>query len=564
MRPVKAVAALVALLGLAAIAGAQTTPRHTGQRTIVDRNGDNRLEYAAGDRRLIRDEISPHNPVLRPVPTLIAFAHLADTQMVDEESPGRVELVDFMGGDPFSASYRPQEGLMPFVLNEEVRAVRNLRRGPATGAPIRLVMTGGDNVDNAQYNETRWFIDIMDGGRVVNPNSGRTRTCGLRKPPLYAGMRGGGRFYEPNGKGDGPGYSPSAAANRRAVGRSVASRDYRGLFEQMNRPFKPVGLGLPWYSVFGNHDGLVQGNFAQNELFDQVVVGCRKVTRYSPEALAQIRPLLADGVTAGERAEIIRITFGDFLDTWGVPREHRGLWKTVPSDPARRFLRKQAWMREHFRTRGRPSGHGFTAAAVAAGEAHYSFSPAAGVRFVVLDTVADNSSSGNLDDAQFRWLSTELTIATARRELVLVFGHHSLRTLNAPGEGVHLGPEVETLLRDFPAVVAYVAGHEHQNRIEPHGTFWEIVTASHLEWPQQSRVIEVSDLQNGELAIHATPIDHAAPPRPGRAGPQRLASIARELSLNEPQAENGENGWPDRRGTPLDRNVTLLLPDPYP
>jgi hypothetical protein len=367
---VRILAALAAVLTVVSIAGAQTPPRQTGQRTILDRNGDNRLEYAAGDRRRIRDEISPHLPALSPFPTLIAFAHLADTQMVDEESPGRVELVDFIGGDPFSASYRPQEGLMPFVLNEQVRAVRNLRRGPATGAPIRLAMTGGDNVDNAQYNETRWFIDIMDGGRVVSPNSGRALTCGLGRAPLFHGMRGGNRFYEPNGKGDGPGYSPSMAANRRAVRRSVASRDYPGLFEQMNRPFRPVGLGLPWYSVFGNHDGLVQGNFAQNDLFDQVVVGCRKVTRYSPEALAQIRPLLAGGVTPAERAEIIRITFGDFLDTWGVPREHRGLWKTVPRDPNRRFLPKAAWMREHFRTRGPPRGHGVTTATLAAGGAH--------------------------------------------------------------------------------------------------------------------------------------------------------------------------------------------------
>ena len=135
--------------------------------------------------------------------------------------------------------------------------------------------------------------------------------------------------------------------------------------------------------------------------------------------------------------------------------------------------------------------------------------------------------------------------------------------MTASEPGARLGPDVEAVLRSHPGVIAYVAGHEHRNRIEPHGTFWEIVTASHLEWPQQSRVIEIADLRNGELAIFATPIDHAAPPRPGRAGPQRLASIARELSLNEPQAENGENGWPDRRGTRVDRNVSLLVPNPY-
>ena len=69
-------------------------------------------------------------------------------------------------------------------------------------------------------------------------------------------------------------------------------------------------------------------------------------------------------------------------------------------------------------------------------------------------------------------------------------------------------------------------------------------------------------------------IDHAAPPRPQRARTtrrgllsaaevSRLASIARELAFNNPQAENGENGFRDRRGTRLDRNVELLVPDPH-
>ena len=558
----KALAPALTVLFLASVAGAAPAPRHTGLRTILDRNGDNRLELAAGERRIARTDLggAPGGRAR----TLLAFAHLADTQMVDEESPGRVEMVDFLGGDPFSASYRPQEGLMPFVLNEEVRAVRSLKGGPVTGAPIRLVMTGGDNVDNSQLNETRWFIDVMDGGKVVNPNSGRAGTCGLKRPPPYGGMRGENRFYEPNGRGDGPGYSSSMAANRRAAKRSVASRDYPGLLEQMNRPFRPVGLGkTPWYSVFGNHDGLVQGNFAQNDLFDKVVVSCRKVTKYSPAALSRIRPMLEGGVTPAEREEIIRITFGDYLDTWGFPKESKGRFKTVPSDPARRFLRKQAWIRQHFTTRGRPRGHGFTQASLTSGEGYYSFSPATGVRFVVVDTVADNSSSGNIDEAQHRWLDLELTAAEARRELVLVFGHHSLRSMTASGLSVRLGPDVEALLRRHRGVIAYVAGHEHRNRIAPHGSFWEIVTSSHLEWPQQSRVIELAELANGALALYTTAIDHSAPPRPPAKGPQRLASIARELSLNEPQAENGEDGWEDRRGEPSDRNTALIVPKPY-
>ncbi len=39
----------------------------------------------------------------------------------------------------------------------------------------------------------------------------------------------------------------------------------------------------------------------------------------------------------------------------------------------------------------------------------------------------------------------------------------------------------------------------------------------------------------------------------------RLASIARELAFNDPQADAGEDGRDDRRGTPLDRNAELLV-----
>lgn len=566
---------VLAVLVVAGTAGAQEA---TLRGTIVDRNGDNRLERGPGERHVIRTDLggSPVPATARLIPVL-TFAHLADAQLVDEESPGRVELVDFIGGDPFGSAYRPQEGLTTQVLNEQVRAIRRLGRGPVARGPIQFAITGGDNVDNAQLNETRWFIDLMDGGRLVNPDSGRAGTCGLRKPPRFTGVRGERRFYEPNGRADGAGYSSSAAANRRAGRRSVALRDYPGLFERMNAPFRATGLGIPWYAVYGNHDGLVQGNFAQNDLFDRIATGCRKVTRYSREMLAQVDRLRAGGVTPEERAEIIRMSLGDYVDTWSVPQEHRGLYRTVPSDPSRRFLSKSAWIAEHFRTRGRPVGHGFSPAHRTSGQAYYAFSPNLATRFVVLDTVADNSSSGNIDEEQFRWLEAELAAVSAQGYKAFVFGHHSIATMNASGPGVRLGADLEALLLRHRGVLGYVAGHEHQNRVQPHarpgggGGFWEIVTASHLDWPQQARVIEWAQRDDGSFVLYATVVDHLgparpppAPKRPGRvASPaevQRLASIARELSLNDPQAENGEDGQPDRRGTRADRNVGLVIP----
>lgn len=475
---------------------------------------------------------------------VLSFAHLTDVHIVDAQSPMRVEYVDrfedkYDPSDPviglLTASYRPQEMLTSQVADAMVQAINKIGKGPVTGDHLAFAMQTGDNADNCQYNEVRWNIDLLDGKKVTPDSGSLTKYEGVADRKVF----------------DSHYWHPEAGTKQDLYHSTFGFPDVSGLLAAATKAFTPVGLKIPWYSVFGNHDGLVQGNFPHSLPLGVLATGNLKA--YSvPTGLSQ-----ADILAAFRTANPIPLLGAAALTSATV----------VSADAKRRVLTRKQVVNEHFTTSGSPVGHGFTAANRTNGTAYYTFDRG-NVRCIVLDTVNPNGyADGSIDQKQMDWLTQVL--ATTTNRYVMVFSHHTVATMNNPliATGLDLqqrvlGPAVVTLLLAHPNVVAWVNGHTHRNEIIAHpkagggGGFWEINTASHIDFPQQARLIELADNHDGTLSIFATMVDHAGPAAYGGqlGNTVGLASLARELSANDPQERTS-----GRIGATADRNVELLV-----
>ncbi|MDQ3721856.1 MAG: metallophosphoesterase [Actinomycetota bacterium] len=576
---------IAAAAALAATAGAPTpapaaplAKTTTSYATIGgDRNAPySRLTLRPGWKRVVRDDLgaAPHKRRLARRRSLIYFAQLSDFQLADEESPARAESLD-IAGTGFTSAWRPQEALEPFTVDEVVRQVNRFGASPIRNrtrrrARMALTITTGDSADSQQINEVKWVVRLLEGGRL-NPNSGvEGGVCGaLAVPPgeaaRYTGVQDdddvleSGRFYDPD--------RPSGAFG--------AWPRHPGLMDRAQLPFEATGLDRPSYVAFGNHDGTVQGNLHALQALDGLARGCAK-------------PLAATGISG------IGALLSSPLRTIAVP-----------PDPERGFADRPTYKALHATGR-QGDAHGFAFVdraelAASRGQAsYYAFTPKPGVRMIAINTLAEGdviNSNGNLDDPQFRWLRREIEAAEGRGELIVLFGHHpigsltnvtpdeeagdcALRAITGPGcdldprrsRPLRLGPALRALALAHPDVIAYVAGHTHENRItairrggDRPGGFWAIETTSEIDWPIQSRLLELMDNRDGTLSIFGTLIDHGATlatPRPGTPaasfGPEALAALGREFAYNDPQV-GVEDG---AEGRPQDRNVELLLADP--
>jgi uncharacterized repeat protein (TIGR01451 family) len=619
------------LLAVGTAQATHTSPDTLGHTTVDQRvdggdpsTGYQQLGLVPGEDYVVRDPLGVAQQGRESRRESLAYvSQMTDFQLADEESPARVEFVD----QGPSSAWRPWEALQGFMVDASVRQLNAFAQDspfPGSDAAMDFSLVTGDQADSNQRNETVWVRDLLEGNGPLSLNAGLSDRDDYANPaalgascPLFVAQEGGPRQaaaegarytgvqdYDdyPGGIGNTYFYDPDEVVGDWA---EAGWPTYTGLMDRAQQlSFMPEGLDMPFYVTNGNHDVLVQGNEDANQAFEDIALGCFKAlgtTATPPSAGPDPDPNTLFSPTAGGML--------------------------IPPDPQRQFVDHPQIKQIYGATDPNDDDHGFAYVDPAENTAsngaasYYAWDPlqAPGFRFISIDTnseggqtaegVACGSSNGNIDDPQFQWLEDELDAAQEAEKLIVIFGHHPVRSMCSevadeqaspcttqdehghdvnPGcdldprlsTPIHLGedpvpgdPRVSfvELLDNYPNVLAYVPGHTHEHRIIPFtrsdgdSLWWELNTSAVGDNPTQSRLIEMFDNGDGTLSIFTNVLDHASDataPGPGSAAAfdqNELASIGRTFAYNDPQGGAGHG-----EGAPQDRNAELLLDDPRP
>ncbi|MGA2224010.1 MAG: TIGR03768 family metallophosphoesterase [Syntrophobacteraceae bacterium] len=458
--------------------------------------------------------VSP-NSVTEPsvAAMLLTFFTITDIHITDKESPARCSEYAYQYPNPENSNnqavgsnleYSPIMLYTIHVLDAAVQTINAMHQAK----PFDFGISLGDACDNTQYNELRWYLDVLDG-QMIHPSSGAHR--------------------------------------------GARDIDYQ-------KPFQAAGLdkSITWYQCIGNHDQFWMGSILPNDYVRKTFVGSNVLNL---GMLSEGIGSLPDWSTVfNERGYYMGVVDGSTPDgniIYAGPQGNFPKPPKVAADPRRRSLSISEWMREFRNTTSQPVGHGFTPQMIKEGFACYHFYPRADVPIKVIvldDTDKTGTLLGSLDKPRYDWLINELEEGQAADELMIICAHIPVNPYDQPpppppSQWEPVGtlswlwqtspiPQSTLLntLWSYPNFVLWIAGHTHRNTITPQSSgggggeygFYEVETASLRDFPQGFRRFEIGRNSDNNLSIFAINVDNA-PPLDGGSSPSmksRSCSIA--------------------------------------
>jgi len=139
---------------------------------------------------------------------LLSFFTISDIHLTDEESPVQAINAGYKGGS--IAAYSPSIRYTTQAFEAAVQTINALHKK----SPFDFGLSLGDATNNTQYNELRWYIDILDG-KKINPDSG------AKNDPITGPLN-----------------------------------DYQDEYQAQG-----LDPTIPWYQTIGNHDILAMGTY---------------------------------------------------------------------------------------------------------------------------------------------------------------------------------------------------------------------------------------------------------------------------------------------------------------
>jgi len=428
---------------------------------------------------------------------MLRFFTMSDIHICDKESPASAIYLGLKDG--ISSGYSAVMLETTHVLDAAVQTINALHKQNSLDFGISL----GDVCNDTQYNELRWYIDVLDG-KVIAPSSG-----------VHAG---------------------------------ADTIDYQ-------MPYQAAGLNksIKWYQAIGNHDHFWMGTNPVNDYIRSVYVG---------EDVLRMGDIFVDPDGINKREYYMGVLDGS--DPYGrvVSAGPVGNFPTpqkVAADPTRRSLRRQQWMGEFFTTTSVPAGHGFSRANVDDDFACYSFHPksALPLKVIVLDDTqvdADTSPAhsptsspgyghGSIDERRYNWLVKELADGQAAGELMIIAAHVPIG-VEPPNSFVGWNSaayvseaKMIATLHEYPNLILLIAGHRHCNMVtafkspdaaHPERGFWQVETASLRDFPQQFRLFDIVRNSDDTISIFTANVDTAV-----REGAPAAASRSHAIAAEQ-------------------------------